>query len=139
MRVYVSIKQAGKKKGILSDLPFEVSDAVITLADFITLIVNENVKGYNAKKPDADFVRLLTQENIDEQAGTGKVAFGRRFGIKDAHPEKAVAAALSAFSDGLYRVFLDEQEILALDENLPLREGGKFAFIRLVFLSGRMW
>lgn len=139
MRVYVSIKQAGKKRNFLSDLPYEVSDAAITLTGLIRFVVTENVKGYNAKKTDADFVRLLTQEDIDAQAVTGKVGFGRRFGAKDAHRQKAVEAALLAFSDGLYRAFIDEREILALDEELLLHEGSKIAFIRLTFLSGRMW
>ena len=139
MRIYISIKQAGKKKGVLSDLPFEVPDPLITLAVLLKLIVIENVKNYNAKKPDSDFVALLTQESIDAQAAAGKVGFGRRFGIKDADLEKAVETAFLAFRDGLYRVFLDDQEILNLDDGLLLHEGSKIAFIRLTFLSGRMW
>ena len=120
-------------------MSYEVSDAAKTLAGLIKLIATENVKSYNAKRPDSDFVRLLTQEGIDAQAVTGKVGFGRRFGAKDAHPQKAVEATLLAFSDGLYRAFIDEREILVLDEELLLHEGSKIAFIRLTFLSGGMW
>lgn len=139
MKIFISVKQVGKKKAYLSDLCYEVPGSPLSLTDLIRLIVTERVKAYNTKTPDSDIVALLTQEDIDAQAQTGKVGFGRRFSSKNADPQKAVDAALLAFSDGLYRVFIDEQEIENLDEHLEIREGSKIAFIRLTFLSGRMW
>jgi len=139
MKIYLSVKQVGKKKAYLSDVSYEVSGSPLTLADLIRLIVAERVKEYNAKTPDSDIVALLTQEDIDAQAQTGKVGFGRRFGSEDADLQKALEAAMLAFTDGLYRVFIGEKEIERLDEHLEIRDGCKIAFIRLTFLSGRMW
>jgi uncharacterized LabA/DUF88 family protein len=139
MKIFVSVKQVGKKKAYLSDLCYEIHDSPLTLTELIRLIVTERVKVYNAKTPDSDIVALLTQEDIDAQAQTGKVGFGRRFNSKNADPQKAVDVALLAFTDGLYRVFIDEREIETLDEHLEIREGSKITFIRLTFLSGRMW
>ena len=139
MKIYVSVKQVGKKKAYLSDLCYEAPVSSLTLTDLIRLIVTERVKEYNAKKPDSDIVALLTQEDINAQAQTGKVGFGRRLNNKNADPQKAVDAALLAFTDGLYRVFIDEQEIETLDKHLEIYEGSKIAFIRLTFLSGRLW
>ena len=139
MNIFVSVKQAGKKKAYLSDLCYEIPGSPLTLIDLIRLIVTERVKAYNAKTPDSDIVALLTQEDIAEQAQTGKVGFGRRFNSINADPQKAVDAAVLAFTDGLYRVFINEQEVENLDEHLEIYEGSKIAFIRLTFLSGRMW
>jgi len=139
MNVFVSVKQVGKKKAYLSNLCYEVPGSPLTLTDLIQLIVTERVKAYNAKTPDSDIVALLTQEDIDSQLQTGKVGFGRRLSNKSANLQKAVDAALLAFSDGLYRVFIDEKEIVNLDEHLEIRQDSKIAFIRLTFLSGRMW
>ena len=139
MNIFVSVKQVGKKKAYLSDLCCEVPGSPLSLTDLIKLIVTEKVKAYNVKTPGSDIVALLTQEEIDAQAQTGKIGFGRRFNSKNVDPEIAVDAALLAFSDGLYRVFIDEQEIKSLEEHLEIREGSKVAFIRLTFLSGRIW
>jgi len=142
MKIYITVKQIGKKKAYLSDICYEIPESIsiITLADLIRLIVVERVEEFNAKIPNGeDIAALLTQEEIDAQAQTGKIGFGQRFDSKDANLPKAVESALSAFSDGLYRVFADEREATFLDELLNLRDGSKIAFIRLTFLSGRLW
>ena len=139
MRVYVTIKQAGKKNSYLTEMPLELPATVITLGDLIKHIVLLNVKSYNTKTYDSDIVKLLTQQDIDSHITTGKVGFGRRFNRKDAPQEKSVETALSAFTDGLYRVFADDQEISDLEAVLSLQEDSRIAFIRLIFLSGRMW
>ena len=56
-----------------------------------------------------------------------------------ADEEKAVGNALQCFDDGLVRVFLNGEEVAALDQQLDLAEGDVVTLMRLVFLSGRMW
>jgi len=112
MKVYVSVKQVGKKKEYISNKSCEIPDNAPTLADLIRYIVTKQVEAYNKKEPGSDVVALLTQEGINIQIQTGKIGFNRRYG-KDANIHKAVEAALLAFSDGLYRVFIDENEVTA--------------------------
>jgi len=139
MKIYMSVKQVGKKKDYLSNIDYEIPDSSFTLAELIRFIVTEKVSEFNSKKSDSDIVALLTHESINTQAQIGKVGFNRRFGNKNIDPQKAVEATLLAFMDGLYRVFVNEHEVMALDEHLEIYEGCKIAFIRLTFLSGRMW
>jgi len=136
VKIYISVKQIGKKRNYISDIGYEIPNSPITLADLIRLIVTEKVEEFNLK--NADITTLLTQEDIEAQVKAGKIGFGRRHG-NNADLQKSVDAALLAFSDGLYRVFIDEQEATALDGHLNIQEGSRLMFIRLTFLAGRMY
>ena len=138
MKVLVTIKAAGKKKHLAS-IPLDVTESPLTLRQFVEQIVTDSVKAFNAKRVDSDVVRYLTQDAIDEQVLTGKVGFGRRLGIKDADAGESVVAALLAYADGLYRVFVDDREITSLDEMVQLHEASTVTFIRLTMLSGTMF
>ncbi|MFD2875182.1 hypothetical protein ACFTAO_03165 [Paenibacillus rhizoplanae] len=43
------------------------------------------------------------------------------------------------FEDGLYKVFVQEEECSALDEPLRLEEGDELTLIRFTMLAGRLW
>ena len=47
--------------------------------------------------------------------------------------------ACQCFSDGLVRVFRNEEELTELDGPVRLWEGDCLTLIRLTFLSGRLW
>jgi hypothetical protein len=47
--------------------------------------------------------------------------------------------ALQAVEDGLVRIFREDEELTELDAPLSLPEGATLTFIRLTFLTGRMW
>lgn len=139
MQIFVQMKTAGKRKPILSDVPYEISDSVHTLREFLTEIVQTEVAHYNAKETGEAIFAFLTQTEIEEGVSVGKVGFGRRYSEKKADPDKAVANALQCFSDGLVRVFQNEEEREELDALLQINEGDYFTFIRLAFLAGRLW
>lgn len=138
MKVLVTIKAAGKKKHLAS-IPLDVPESSLTLRQFVQQIVTDNVRAFNAKKVDSDFARYLTQDAIDEQALTGKVGFDRRYGSREADAAESVEAALLAYADGLYRVFVDDRETTSLDETIQSREVSTVTFIRLTMLSGTMF
>ncbi len=54
----------------------------------------------------------------------------------DADPSAAVAAALLAFEDGLYYVFVDNEHRTSLDDEIRLRTESRVTFLRLVALAG---
>ncbi|MBQ4165236.1 MAG: hypothetical protein IJD85_02835, partial [Oscillospiraceae bacterium] len=68
----------------------------------------------------------------------GKIAFGLSEGAA-ADLGKATDDAILAFVDGLYRIFLGEEELTELDGSIELNENSSVTFIRLVMLAGRMW
>lgn len=138
MNVTVAVKQAGRKRA-LAEAPVTLPEGEWTLARLIAHLVGENVRAYNVKPVDEEMARCLTAPKIAEGASVGKVGFGRRQHPKDADAKVAAEAALVAFSDGLIRAFVDGVEITELESVLPLHEGSQIAFVRLVFLAGRMW
>lgn len=138
MKINILVKQAGKKN-MLTQFPFEISSDNLTLNDLISSIVLKNVALYNNKKTDSNIVDILTNEKIEQQIYTGKVGFNRRYNNKDTDPIKACETAIQAFEDGLFRVFIDEEEACDLDGNLNIHKDSQVLFIRFTFLAGRMW
>ena len=72
-------------------------------------------------------------------ADVGKIAFGIIYGNKEPDVEEAIAVAVQAFEDGLYRVFVNGEEAEQLDERLVLQDGDEVSLIRLTMLAGRIW
>ena len=126
MQIYIQMKAAGKRRPVLNDVPYELSDEVKTLRDFLTALVELEVKRYE-------------QKGTDVQAAAGKVGFGRIYSEQKADPAKAVENALQCYEDGLVRVFRGDRELAGLDTPVCLEEGDRFTLIRLTFLAGRLW
>ena len=165
MRIYLKMKTPGKRRPLLDEVPYEIPDNTATLRELLTALVHAEVETYNRKPrenpgdealsaPDhtgktgvqklpgaSDFglLSFLSPEALQEQAGTGKVSFGRVYSSKKADLDKSVENALQCFQDGLVRVFWEEQEITGLDESLGVQPGDHFTLIRLTFLAGRLW
>jgi hypothetical protein len=104
----------------------------------IEYLVRENVRAYNAKTVDAPFFKYLSQQELEDGEHTGKIVFGDRRDKRSQDEEEAVRNALLCFTDGLYRVLVNETEAPPGDP-ISLREGDTVTFIRLVMLAGRRW
>jgi hypothetical protein len=139
VKIYVTVKQAGKRKAYLTKQEIVLHHAPNSLRDLITQIVRINVEAYNQKAEDGQLVQYLLPDEIDDQAETGKITFGERRNEKLADMNKAIDTAILAFQDGLVRAFSDENEITDLDEPLELRDESVLTFIRFTMLAGRMW
>jgi hypothetical protein len=139
MKVFVSIKQAGKRKEFIKKEELILTDNPSTLRELITEIISKNVESYNNRKLDSMLFAYLSFDEIESQVSTGKVGFGYRVNEQQADAAKAVETAMLAFTDGLYRVFIGDVEIESLDGRIAVNEGDVLTFIRFTMLSGRMW
>ena len=139
MKIYVRVKTLGKKKDILVPTEYVVPAGIVSLRMLLTAIVEQEVDAYNQKDMDVQMLPFLTQEQLDNQAATGKVSFGRIYSDKKADAPKAVANAIQCWEDGLVRVFQNDTELTTLDDPIEIRENDVFTFIRLTFLAGSMW
>ena len=109
----------------------------LTLRDLITRIVLEEVQAFRERRAERRLIRALTETQIAEGVGRGKVEMGGREDEPDvADSEAAVATALLAFEDGLYYVFVDNEHRLSLDKEIRLRTESRVTFLRLVALAG---
>ena len=138
MQIFVRVKTPGKRKDVLTSVPREIPP-VGSLRELLTVLVRQEVESVNRRDTEAQLTAWLTSEQIDAEAETGKVGFGRLWSDRKADTEKAVANAVQCFEDGLVRVFMGDTELTEPDAPLSVPEGAEFTFIRLTFLAGRMW
>ena len=139
MKVYIQVKKLGKRMQTVGSIPYELETCPATLRELIVCMVNQGVEGYNERLRSGEQNKALSETEIHDMSQVGKVAFGIPFGEREANPQKAVDAALLAFTDGLYRFYINEMEITELDTPVHLCEDDTIAIIRLVMLTGGLF
>ena len=139
MKVFIQVKNAGKRRPALEKREYEIPDGFVALRELINAVVDMEVAAYNSKGIDAAVTRFLTEAEMQDVARRGKIGFGRIYSDKKADGKNARETALQAFEDGLFRVFVNESERAALDEAADISEGDTLTFIRFAFLSGSLW
>ena len=136
MKVYISAKQIKKRGNQVAACPYELHSLPETLRQLISILVSDSVESYNKRLQGKADAVALSQEDIDAMSQVGKIGFGIPFGNRDADLRDALETAFQGFEDGLYRLFIGEQEIESLDAPLHLQEEDTITIIRLVMLTG---
>lgn len=137
LEIYMNVKSIGTRKNVIDKIPFHYDKQPQTLREFLSVTVTICVNDYIERSRQGACV--LTEENIHDMADVGKIAFGIIYGNKEPDVEEAVAVAVQAFEDGLYRVFVNGEEAEQLDGRLALQDGDEVSLIRLTMLAGRIW
>ena len=137
MKIIVNVKGLSRKK-VIHQEELELKDKISTTKDLITELVKINVEKFNKKIDDKDILSIMTNEYIAEAARSGKIG-DEVHGDKKANLEKALDTACLAFEDGLYCIFINDEQTEKLDDRLNLKDGDILTFIRLTMLAGRMW
>jgi len=135
--ISLRLKRLGKKR--IRTVPYRISAEVKTLADLIRATVTNEVERFNASRAEPKLFAFLTPAEIQAQSQDGKVGFGDIANTDEADLEQAIEVALQAHADGVFLVFIDDEEIRSLDEELTLEEGSEVTFLRLTFLTGLLW
>lgn len=136
MKVYISVKQIKKRAGQVAACPYELKTVPDTLRQLISILVSDSVEGYNLRLKKTEKTVLLTKAEIDDMSQVGKIGFGIPYGSNPADFQEALETAVQGFEDGLYRIFIGEQEIESLDASLDLHEDDTITIIRLLMLTG---
>ncbi|WP_261807809.1 hypothetical protein [Paenibacillus sp. N3.4] len=121
-----------KKEYILSSVP-------CTLRELITEIVANHVQKYNERTENSQLISFLTEEDINARGIEGKVGFGSTYDDRQANEQESIQTALLAFEDGLFRVYLREEEISDLSTRIDIQDGDDIIFIKFTMLAGRLW
>lgn len=137
MKIIINVKGLSRKK-IIHQEEVELINKISTTKDLITELVKINVEKFNKKIDDKDTLSIMTNEYIAEAARSGKIG-DEVHGDKKANLEKALDTAYLAFEDGLYCIFINDEQTEKLDDSLNLKDGDILTFIRLTMLAGRMW
>jgi hypothetical protein len=140
--ITVEAKVAGRKKTIFSDwsIPMPPMDGTssgrTTLRDLITWTVSEEVKAFRERQEQRRLERFLSRGEIREGVRRGKVDMGGRDLQQEVDLDGAIATALQAFEDGVYFVFVDDQQYSGLDDVIYLKPDSHVLYLRLVALVG---
>ncbi len=115
----------------------EPSEGRLPLRALITHIVHEEVAAFRERQERRLTVEALTQTQIGAGAAKGKIAMGGSdAAVPEVDTQAAVDAALLAFEDGLYYVFVDDAQQQSLDDEVHLRPDSRVTFLRLALAGG---
>ncbi|MBF8150005.1 hypothetical protein ITJ86_08870 [Winogradskyella sp. F6397] len=137
MELTLQLKRLGKKK--VKEVPFTLESHPKNLEELLIGCVNHQVEAYNKKRTEVNVIGFLSPAEIQEQAQRGKVDFGEISNTTLANYQEAIDNVLLAFKDGLFVVFVNDDEITDLKAPLQLTSNSVVAFIRLTFLVGTYW
>ena len=137
MKITINVKGLSRKKIIYQE-EVEWKNKISTTKDLIKELVKINVEKFNKKIDEKDILSIMTNENIAKAARIGKIG-DEVHGDKKANLEKALDTAYLAFEDGLYCIFINDEQTEKLDDSLNLKDGDILTLIRLTMLAGRMW
>ena len=130
MRVYIQIKQLGKRKCSIEKIPIDFPVPPVNVQGLIEAIVSWQVCEYNER---------LQQSEVENKTASGKVGFAVNYNGKPAAEVEAITNALQSYEDGIFRIFMDDTETGDLSSPIQLKEESTLTFIRLAMLSGRLW
>lgn len=128
-------RRAGTAEHAL-DLDLDVASAPPTLAALIESVVRAEVAAFRRRAEEQRFVRVLTERAMAEGAERGAVRSGGSEAATEVDADEAVAAALLAYEDGLYKVVLDDEPLDDLAAPVQLHADSRLLFLRLVALAG---
>lgn len=139
MKIFVNIKQIGKRKNKIDKKKYEISEKITTVKELLTEFVTINVNEFNNGFTENDIVPYLTDKKINDLSDAGKISFGVDYNGQKQDLEKAVENALQSYEDGIYRIFVNDAEVGEIDCEINLKENDELTFVRLTMLAGRMW
>lgn len=129
MKITVIKRKASSHKE-LGKATFEIHE-VDTLRAFLLEMTRVQMQ----EKEEQD---ILSRNEIQNQASSGRLRFHLYNEQKDTL-EKAEKRVLQYFQDGLFRVFIQGEEVEDLAAHLDIHEEDEVVFLQLMMLSGRLW
>ncbi|MCL6664456.1 hypothetical protein [Paenibacillus amylolyticus] len=139
MNIWITVKSLGKRKPALAKQAAELPETTHTLRQLIENMVALQVKVLQDKKQQAELLAFLMPDEIETQGATGKVGFGAVYNEGAPDLDSAMETAITAYEDGLYKVFLNDEELQELDNSVVIQDGDNVVFVRFTMLAGRLW
>lgn len=152
MKIFIVRRKASSYRD-LSRAAMEVGNPG-TLRELLMRVMENEI--VSVKKQDIPNV-----EELEAQAKSGRIGFGNFGELPDISKSPGATdgletekgsgsdrvdamAAMKAtleqdFSDGLFRVYINDKEYTDLDARLTLTEGDTLVLVKLVMLTGRLW
>jgi hypothetical protein len=136
-RLIVRAQVVGRRGLSVAPLEVERDAGIETVRDLLEAIVREQVEAFRSRKREAKMLRVLTERAIADGRDAGRIAAGdQEPDDRLPDPEQAIEAALTAFQDGFYYVFINDAQVDRLDQAVDPGESTDVLFVRLTPLAG---
>ena len=138
--VRVEAAVPGRRRAGAAEHPVDIDVAAgrLRLGELVAAVVRAEVRAFQGRAEQRRFLRVLTEESLAEGLRAGAVRSGDPDVAPpaDVDPDEAVATALAALEDGLYKVLVDDEPVDDVDALVDLRPDTRLLFLRLVALTG---
>ncbi|MBW4913122.1 hypothetical protein KZY67_10950 [Prevotella melaninogenica] len=110
MDIYIIKKKLGSRKE-LGRHPAEIDETVNTLGTLLYILTQKGLTEAQTPKEN----HALSESEIAEQAEEGRIRFAENYGENHDTIAKAMERTKQAYDDGLFRVFINGEEITEWD------------------------
>lgn len=134
VRIRTGLRREPEQRWEIYEIP-----AVRNVGELLDALVEKGLENYRKKASGDSIFPYLTENDLRQQAATGKVAFNAIYqeGNVDVTPAKQTAR--QSFEDGLIGVFVNGQQAHSLDEFLELEDEAELVFLKLTMLTGNFF
>jgi hypothetical protein len=108
----------------------------VPLRSLVEAVVRAEVAAFAERARMRSMLTVLTERGLEEGLAAGAVRHGEPEAPTYVDPGAAVAAALEAHIDGIFRVVVDDEPVDDLDGMVALHPESRLLFLRLVALAG---
>ena len=131
MEIYIIKKKLGSRKE-LGRNPVEIDETANTLGTLLYILTQKGLTEAQTLKENY----ALSDSEIAAQAEEGRIRFAENYGENHDTIAKAMERTKQAYDDGLFRVFINGEEITEWDAPIILCQGAEVVFLRLTMLTG---
>jgi hypothetical protein len=125
-----------RRRGVREhEVELALSPGAVTARELIEAAVTADVTAYELRADEAALVRVLTERSLSEDLARGSVRMGDVERPEHVDLAAAVATAQLAFDDGIFKVFVGDDELDGTT-TAHLSDGADVLFLRLVPLAG---
>lgn len=133
MKIKVAIKSMTNQNEIKFET-YDLNDPILNLESLIIQLVEIQIIEYDAKNKEN---YTLKDCQISKLLEVGKVSFFSDEDTSNIDISKAEKRALDAYKDGLFSVFINEKQVLNLNDLITLVDDDIVVFIKHTQLTGQ--
>jgi hypothetical protein len=132
----ISGKVMGKTQPLFTNWQLSIPAGQLTLQELLTQIVRSEFAEFKDRQSQRRLTRILSAADIDLGMNRGKIESGGSELDQTVDVAGAIDAALQAFQDGFYIVFINEQQQEDLADLVEVGLNSELLFLRLTPLVG---
>ena len=131
MDIYIIKKKLGSRKE-LGRNPVAINETANTLGTLLYILTQKGLTEAQTLKENY----ALSDSEIAAQAEEGRIRFAENYSENHDTMAKAMERTKQAYDDGLFKVFINGEEVTEWNGPITLCQGTEVVFLRLTMLTG---